>query len=74
MTKYIAGQRWSYQTRQQDDGSTLLIGKVQESPGQPTIIRVMVEGIVAPHSNDPIMIGHMPFAESAIDKSVLELV
>jgi len=74
MAKYDVGQRWSYRTREQDVDSTLLIGKVQKELLKPPIIHVMVDGIVLPNSNDPIVIGHMPFSEKAIDVSVLELV
>ena len=74
MAKYAAGQRWTYKTREQDVGSTLLIGNVQKRLLKPPIIHVMLERIVAPNSPEPIIVGHMPFAEHAIDASVLNLV
>lgn len=73
MAKYNAGQRWSYRTRDQDVGSTLVIGKVQKRLMKPPIFHVFVNGIASPDSADPIVIGHMPFSEKAIDGSVLEL-
>lgn len=74
LAKYDVGQRWSYRTREQDVGSTLLIGHVQKGPLKPPVIHVMVDGIVSPHAADPIVIGHMPFSKKAINASVLELV
>ena len=74
MAQYEAGQRWSYQTREQDAGSTLVIGKVQKDPQKPAIIHVVVEEVSRPGFDAPIVIGHMPFSEQAISDSVLELI
>lgn len=74
MAKYDTGQRWSYRTRKQDVGSTLLIGKVQKDLLKPPIIHVMVDGIVFSSATTPTVIDHMPFSRKAMDASVLELI
>jgi hypothetical protein len=74
MPEYAAGQRWTYRSREQDAGSTLVIGSVQKRLLKSTIVHVMVDGVVCATSADPIVISHMPFSKQAIDASVIELV
>lgn len=71
MTRYEVGQRWAYRTRQQDVGSTLLIGGIDR--GTEPVVHVRISGVVSPRSAGPIVIGHMPFSAAALDSSVLEL-
>lgn len=74
MPKYEVGQRWTYQTREQDTGgSTLLIGSVQRQAGQ-DVIHIKVENVGPLNSNGPSVVSHMPFSQAAMDASVVSLV
>ena len=74
MGAYETGQRWTYYTRGQDAGSTLIVGQVDGDDVKPAVIHIRVEGIASPHSDTPIEIGHMPFTLEAMDASVVDLV
>jgi hypothetical protein len=72
--KYHVGEQWSYRARQGEEGSWLTVLKVESSPKLGVIVHVRVDGvrIESPHAPNGVCetIGHMPFAESAIEKSV----
>jgi hypothetical protein len=71
------GQQWSYETRPQDAGSTVVIGKIDEVPEIGKIIHVHVLGVNIPNSKAPggvsHTIGHMPFTEEAFRASIKSL-
>ncbi len=67
---YQVGQRWSYHTRPADKGSTLVIGKIQP---ELEIIHVAIEQVLLPNAAKPSSISHLPFAKTALDQSVTEL-
>ena len=76
---YQAGQVWSYKTRPGEEDSTLIIVKTEyydEVIGN--IIHISVSGvrIKNPNVEDGINdnVPHMPFSESAITASVVELI
>lgn len=71
MFEYDVGQRWAYRTREQDRDSTLVIGRILRRFLKPSVIHVMLEGVVSPSTGDPLVIGHMPFSCEAMDASVL---
>jgi len=73
MSKFEAGQRWSYKVRPQDTGSTFVVGEVTKEAEQ-TVVHITVEDVSLPTSSTPSTIGHMPFSESAIEASVVKLV
>ena len=62
-------------TRPGEEGSLLTVLKVESSSKLDIIVHVSVDGlrIESPHTSDGVLetIGHMPFAEAAIDDSVI---
>ncbi|MDB5290125.1 MAG: hypothetical protein JWL69_1366 [Phycisphaerales bacterium] len=75
--KYQAGQVWTYRTRPGEKASRLTIVKV-EPHGDGTAVHVHISRVsiinpAAPKGKSTF-ISHMPFAEEAIDRSVLQLV
>lgn len=76
-SKYKVGQVWKYKTRPTELNSTLSILKVEHTATDGNIIHVRVDSLRMknPHqiNGGSSEIGHMPFAEAAIDSSVTEL-
>ena len=74
--KYRPGQVWSYQARQQDQGSDLIVVAVDQDPTLGTIVHVQVRGVSLAEPGGTARrttnIGHMPFAAEALDRSVVE--
>jgi hypothetical protein len=72
--KYHVGERWSYRTRAGEEASLLMVLKVESSQTHGVIVHVRVDGLRIESPSAPgglyEAIGHMPFAEAAIDKSV----
>jgi hypothetical protein len=73
-----AGQVWKYNNRPGEDSSTLTVLKIEKYEKGETIIHIRVDGIklynpyiASGYSN---CIGHLPFSEKAILKSVTKLV
>lgn len=75
-SKYRPGQVWSYRTRQQDQGSDLIVVAVDQDPTLGTIVHVHVRGVSLTEpggsASRTTNIGHMPFAAEALDRSVVE--
>jgi hypothetical protein len=65
-SRYKPGQVWSLQIPDAPQ-ARLLILRVESLLGVGTIVHVAVGDV-------PVTVGHMPFTEDAIDRSVLELV
>jgi hypothetical protein len=76
--KFHVGEKWNYRARLGEDGSTLTVVKVELSPKLGVIVHVSLDGlrIKSPHAPSGVSetIGHMPFAEQALEKSVTSLV
>jgi hypothetical protein len=74
---YRAGQVWRYHARPGEPESTLAISRVETHDAVGTVVHVRVTGLRVrnPHAPEGVTgeIGHMPFAETAIDASVVEL-
>jgi hypothetical protein len=74
---YRVGQRWSYQSRPQEPSSVLVVAKVDHHPVLGVIVHVSVMGLVIrnPSATSGMAeeVAHLPFAEAAIDGSVLSL-
>jgi len=70
-TTFEVGQRWAYRTRQQDVGSTVLIGRIDSGPMP--VIHVRIDGVNSPARVSPVVIGHMPISVDAFAASVTEL-
>jgi hypothetical protein len=77
MSKFQAGQVWTYNTRPGEENSRLTILKT-EPYGTGTAIHISVEGVSIKNPHVPsgisTQIGHLPFAEEALGKSVIECV
>jgi hypothetical protein len=75
---YKAGQVWSYKTRKHEEPSTLTVLMVETDSEFGNIVHISVTGLKLKNpvsANGPIdTIGHMPFTEKAIDKSVIKLI
>ena len=76
-SRYQVGQKWRYRTRPGEEGSYLTVLKVEDSGTLGVVVHVRIEGlrIENPHHPEGVSdtIGHMPMAESALDKSVTVL-
>jgi hypothetical protein len=72
--KYRAGEVWNYETCPGFEGSTLTVLKVESSSRVGVIVHISVDGfrVASPHAPNGAYekIGHMPFAEEAIERSV----
>lgn len=74
---YQPGQEWSYQTREGEEGSTLIICKVESHPKMGNVIHVSLRGL---NIKNPLqqsgfsdVITHLPFTEKAMDESVVKV-
>jgi hypothetical protein len=72
--KYHAGDKWNYRTRPGEEDSLLTVLKVESSPNLGVIVHVSLDGLRIESASAPggvlETIGHMPFAEAAMEKSV----
>lgn len=75
--KYAPGQIWKYATRAGEGESRLTILRIDDEPNAGRIVHVSIKGIAikSPASRDGVadFIAHLPFAETAVDRSVTEL-
>ena len=77
-SRYKAGQTWSFKTPSGQELASLVILKIESHPKLGVIVHISLTGVSIPN---PMVAGgvqrdipHMPFAERAIDASVLKLV
>jgi hypothetical protein len=72
--KYHVGEKWNYRTRPGEEDSLLTVLKVESSPKLGVIVHVSLDGLRIENPGAPggvsETIGHLAFAEAAIDKSV----
>ena len=70
-------QEWAYDTRPEDTGSTLVIGKIEPLP-HVRVIHIHVKGANIRNPRAPggvsHALGHMPISEEALRRSVTRLV
>jgi hypothetical protein len=71
-SKYHPAQVWSFKTPSDQPDAKLTILLVESHPKIGTVVHIAVSGVHLPHDNTTVP--HMPFAESAIDQSVISLV
>lgn len=75
--KFQVGQVWKYNNRSGEDSSTLTILKIETYEKGDTIIHIRVDGIKLYNPNVKSgysdFIGHLPFSEKTIAKSVTTL-
>lgn len=76
--KFKVGQIWKYSNRVGEDSSTLAVLKIEKYEKGDTIIHIRVNGvkIYSPQSTSGYsdFIGHLPFSEKALSKSVVKIV
>ena len=76
--KFKVGQVWKYANRNGEDSSTLTILKIEKYEKGDTIIHIRVDNVKinSPQSATGYtnFIGHLPYSEIAISKSVTSLV
>ena len=75
-SKYEVGQVWKYRARPTEPNSTLTILKVESTPTAGVIVHISVDSLRMKNPQELAAsrsIGHMPFAEAAIDSSATEL-
>jgi hypothetical protein len=75
--KYHVGEQWNYRARPGEDGSTLIVGKVETMPKLGVIVHISLAGLRVKNSHATTgysdTIAHMPFSEAALEKSVTTL-
>ena len=76
--RFKVGQVWKFDNRIGEDSATLTILKIEKYEKGDTIIHIRVDGVkmynpkvASGYSND---IGHLPFSQKSIEKSVTKLV
>ena len=74
-SKYKVGQVWSYKTRPTEKKSSLIVLKVEHHPKLGNIIHIALRDLKLSKPNGDFIetAGHLPFAEEAINKSVVKL-
>src|SRR5262245_1828610 len=76
--KYKVGQKWSYSARPGEEGSYLIIVKIDSDPKLGRIIHIAMRGLKMKNQRRPDgiseSVNHMPFSEEALEKSGLKLV
>jgi len=77
MSKFVPGQIWTYATRPNEESSRVVILKVEEDDTLGTVVHIRVSGLRIPSPSAPggqtDQIGHMPFSEDALSRSLLKL-
>ena len=68
LPKYLPGQIWAFKGSDAEPDATLTILRVDHIDQEGRIIHIAVSGLKLPHGGTAI--GHMPFAEASIDRSV----
>jgi hypothetical protein len=71
-SKYKPGQVWSFRSPPVQTIAVLTVLRIESNPKLGTIVHIALSGLSLPGGGTNIQ--HMPFAEQAIDKSVLTLV
>ena len=72
--QFRPGQKWGYHTRPGDEGSTLIILKIEELPKLGVVVHIAVDGARFRSRNGASTpIGHLSFARAAVAASVTKL-
>ena len=73
-SKFAPGQVWSYKTRPGEEGSTITILRIEETPKLGTIVHVRIDGIHFSNCTggpSPSLIQHAPISRAALEASVI---
>jgi hypothetical protein len=75
--EFKEGQVWSYRTRVNEQGSTLLINKVESEPKLGSIFHISVSGVKVKNRRAPggvtQELPHLPVSRKTLEESVLKL-
>jgi len=76
ITKFAAGQVWTYQTRPEESDSRITIVRVDDDDEYGTIVHIYVSDVAIPNPGAPggqtTYIAHLPYADEALEAAVLE--
>ena len=77
ITKFAAGQVWTYKTRPEETDSRLTIVRVDDDDEYGTIVHIFISNVAIPNADAPegktTYIAHMPYAEEALEESANEI-
>ncbi len=77
ITKFAVGQVWTYSTRTGESQSRLTIVRMDEDDDFEIIIHIFISDVDIPNDDAPggktTFIAHMPYAEEALEASVIDL-
>lgn len=74
-SRYRPGQKWAYQTRRGEEGSTLTILKVEQDPKLGEIVHIAIDGVkIKTPTGVQTKLPHSPISAKALDGSVTRLV
>jgi len=76
--KFKVGQVWKYETRINEENSTLQILKIEKVKNQESIVHIYISGLKMKNPNHETgiseFIGHLPISEHALSNSTTKLV
>ncbi len=74
-SRFQAGQKWAYQTRHGEEGSTLIVLKVEQQPKLGQIVHIAIQGLKLRTTPGVVQteIPHAPISAKALDGSVTRL-
>ncbi len=75
---FSEGQVWSYKTRAGEEGSTILINKIESDPRLGPIFHISIAGVKVKNPRSPsgfaTELPHSPVSKKTLDESVIKLV
>jgi len=78
LSHFRAGQVWRYRTRPGEEGSRMIVGRVEQSARGDVFVHVQLDGLNILNHQAPsgrsTVIQHLPIAEAHLAASVLELI
>jgi hypothetical protein len=77
ITKFAAGQTWTYKTRPEESDSRLTIVRIDDDAEYGTIVHIFISDVAIPNANAPegktTYIAHMPYAEESLEDCVIAM-
>ena len=78
LSQFRAGQVWRYRTRPGEEGSRMIVGRVEQSARGDVFVHVQLDGLDILNPQAPsgrsTMIQHLPIAEAPLAASVVEMI
>ena len=73
--RFRPGQVWTYRARPGEEGSRIVVGRVDILNGKDTVVHIAISGVAIPNVKLPSgiqsRVSHAPMAESALADSVI---